>query len=390
MNNDQRRVSDLYHKYLSKNITEEQRLEFLGYVQHPDYTDFIQELISESYEHPEVLNSLSPETKDRIFQTIVNKQKNKIAKVLPLWTRIAVAVALTAVIFGAGLFYMRNAPQQERSNRITYKNDVLPGTSGATLTLSNGKKIRLSDTQNGELAKEAGVIITKAKNGEVIYQVKGDPAALSKLNTLSTTKGETYKIRLPDGSYVWLNSASSLTYSTKLIEKGKRMVKLQGEGYFEIAKDRSHPFVVTTDKQTVEVLGTHFNINSYPDESVVATTLIEGSVSVNSGKFKQVIKPGEQSINNGSDIKVNAVSTENVVDWKNGDFNLDELDFRVAMRKIARWYNIEVIYDASVPQHMKSGGWISRNRSLSAILRHIESSGQVHFEIEGRKVYVAK
>ncbi|MEJ2880676.1 FecR family protein [Pedobacter sp. GR22-6] len=390
MNNDQRRVSDLYHKYLSKNITEEQRLEFLGYVQHPDYTDFIQELISESYEHPEVLNSLSPETKDRIFQTIVNKQKNKIAKVLPLWTRIAVAAALTAVIFGAGLFYMRNAPHQERSNRITYKNDVLPGTSGATLTLSNGKKIRLSDTQNGELAKEAGVIITKAKNGEVIYQVKGDPAALSKLNTLSTTKGETYKIRLPDGSYVWLNSASSLTYSTKLIEKGKRMVKLQGEGYFEIAKDRSHPFVVTTDKQTVEVLGTHFNINSYPDESVVATTLIEGSVSVNSGKFKQVIKPGEQSINNGTDIKVNAVSTENVVDWKNGDFNLDELDFRVAMRKIARWYNIEVIYDASVPQHMKSGGWISRNRSLSAILRHIESSGQVHFEIEGRKVYVAK
>lgn len=390
MNNDQRRVSDLYHQYLSKNITEEQRLEFLGYVQHPDYTDFIQELISESYEHPEVLNSLSPETKDRIFQTIVNKQKNKIARVLPLWTRIAVAAALTAVIFGAGLFYMRNAPHQERSNRITYKNDVLPGTSGATLTLSNGKKIRLSDTQNGELAKEAGVIITKAKNGEVIYQVKGDPAALSKLNTLSTTKGETYKIRLPDGSYVWLNSASSLTYSTKLIEKGKRMVKLQGEGYFEITKDRSHPFVVTTDKQTVEVLGTHFNINSYPDESVVATTLIEGSVSVNSGKFKQVIKPGEQSINNGSDIKVNAVSTENVVDWKNGDFNLDELDFRVAMRKIARWYNIEVIYDASVPQHMKSGGWISRNRSLSAILRHIESSGQVHFEIEGRKVYVAK
>ncbi len=390
MNNDQRRVSDLYHQYLSKNITEEQRLEFLRYVQHPDYTDFIQELISESYEHPEALNSLSPEAKDRIIHTIINKQKNKIVKVFPFRTRIAVAAALTAIIFGAGLFYMHNTRHHEQSDKITYKNDVLPGTSGATLTLSNGKKIRLSDTQNGELAKEAGVIITKAKNGEVVYQVKGDPTALSELNTLSTTKGETYKIRLPDGSYVWLNSASSLTYSTKLIEKGMRMVKLQGEGYFEVAKDKSHPFVVTTDKQTVEVLGTHFNINSYPDESVVATTLIEGSVSVNSGKSRQVIKPGEQSINNGSDIKVNVVNTENVVDWKNGDFNLDELDFRLAMRKIARWYNIEVIYDASVPQHMKSGGWISRNRSLSAILRHIESSGQVHFEIEGRKVYVAK
>lgn len=389
MMNDYDRLAELYNKYLSKDITEEQRLEFLTYVQDPGYTECIKELISGSYEHPEVLNSLSTDAQDRIFQTIVDRHKTTTPKQVRLWPRIAVAVALATAIFGALLFYYPGI-NEEHSNEFVYKNDVAPGISGATLTLSNGRKIRLSDAQNGRLAKEAGVMITKSENGEVVYEVKGDSGDLGKLNTLSTANGETYKLRLPDGSYVWLNSASSLTYSSRLIENGKRRVKLQGEGYFEIAKDKSHPFVVATNKQDVEVLGTHFNINSYPNEAIVATTLIEGSVSVISGNLRQVIKPGEQAINNGSSIKVNEVSPENVIDWKNGDFNLDELDFRIAMRKIARWYNVDVVYEASVPQNIKSGGWISRNRSLSAILKHIESSGQVRFKVEGRKVYVAK
>lgn len=389
MTNDYSRLAELCNKYLSKDITEEQRLEFLAYVQNPAYTEFIEELISDNYEHPEVLNSLSTDAGDRIFRTIVGKPKTTTPKLVRLWPRIAVAVAMVTVIFGGFMLYYPGL-NQKHSNALVYKNDIAPGKSGATLTLSNGRKIKLNDAQNGRLAKEAGVIITKSENGEVVYEVKGDSGDLGKLNTLSTTNGETYKLRLPDGSYVWLNSASSLTYSSRLIENGKRSVKLQGEGYFEIAKDKSHPFVVTTDKQQVEVLGTHFNINSYPNEAIVATTLIEGSVSVVSGHLRQIIKPGEQAVNNGNSIKVNEVSPENVIDWKNGDFNLDELDFRVAMRKIARWYNIDVVYDASVPQNIKSGGWISRNRTLSAVLTHIESSGQLRFKVEGRKVYVAK
>lgn len=389
MTNVQNRLAQLCSKYLSKDITEEERHEFLTYVQNPTYTEFIEELISDKYEHPEVLNSLSIDAKDRIFQAIVRERKAKMPKLVRLWPRIAVAVALATIIFGALLFYYPGI-HQKQPDQLVYKNDVAPGISGATLTLSNGKKIRLSDTQNGEVAKEAGVVITKSANGEVVYEVKGNSAELGKLNTLSTAMGETYKLRLPDGSYVWLNSASSLTYSSRLVENGKRMVKLQGEGYFEIAKDKSHPFVVATDKQNVEVLGTHFNINSYSNEAIVATTLLEGSVSVISGNLRQVIKPGEQAVNNGNSLKVIEVSPESVIDWKNGDFNLDELDFRVAMRKIARWYNVDVVYEASVPEDIKSGGWISRSRSLSAVLRHIESSGQVRFKVEGRKVYVAK
>jgi transmembrane sensor len=390
MTNDFNRLAELFNKYLSKDITEEQRLEFLTYVRDPAYTEFIEVLISNSYEHPEKLGSMNAEAKDRIFQAIVGEPETEIRRTIRLWPHISVAVALAACIFGAGLFYYNLDINREHSNPLVYKNDAVPGVSGATLTLSNGKKIRLSDTQNGEVAKEADVIITKSEKGEVVYEVKGNSDEPGKLNILSTAKGETYKLRLPDGSYVWLNSASSLTFSSNLVESGKRTVKLQGEGYFEVAKDKLHPFVVITDKQNVEVLGTHFNINSYREEAIVATTLIEGSVSVTSGKLKQVIKPGEQAVSNGSSISVNEVNIDNVVDWKGGDFNLDELDFRVAMRKIARWYNVDIVYEASVPQNIKSGGWISRTKALSAVLRHIESSGQVHFRVEGRLVYVAK
>ncbi|WP_316812295.1 FecR family protein [Pedobacter heparinus] len=388
MTSERNRLTELYNRYLSKDITEEQRLEFLTYVRNPDHTEFIEELISGSYEHPEIVNSLSTEAGERIFHAIVRGHKAKKPKLVRLWLRIAVAVALVTFIFGALLYYP--GINQEHTNQLVYKNDVAPGASGATLTLSNGKKIRLSDMKNGEVAKEAGVMITKSENGEVVYEMKDGSGEAGKLNTLSTANGETYKLRLPDGSYVWLNSASSLTYSSRLVENGKRMVKLQGEGYFEITKDKSHPFVVTTDKQNVEVLGTHFNINSYPNEATVATTLIEGAVSVILGNLRQVIKPGEQAVNNGNSILVNEVNVVNVIDWKDGDFNLDELDFRVAMRKIARWYNVDVVYEASVPQHIKSGGWISRNRTLSAVLKHIESSDQVRFKVEGRKVYVSK
>lgn len=390
MNTNQERIAQLYNGYLAKNLTAHQQLEFFNYVQNPDHANFIEELISESYEHPDKLNSLSNEAKDRVFNKIVRSDSRSASNAIKLWPRIAITAAIATIVFGTTLFYNKSAVNNPQSKAASYKNDVAPGTNGATLTLSNGKKIRLSDTQNGEMAEEAGVTISKSANGELVYEVKANAHSMAKLNTLSTAIGETYKLRLPDGSYVWLNSASSLTYSTRLIEKGIRTVKLQGEGYFEITKDKSHPFVVNTDKQQVKVLGTHFNINSYTEEASVATTLIEGSVSISSGKLQQLIRPGEQSVNDGKEIKVNSVNTENIVDWKNGDFNLDELDFRVAMRKIARWYNIDVVYDASVPQHIKSGGWISRNRSLSAVLRHIESSGQVKFEIEGRKVYVTK
>jgi ferric-dicitrate binding protein FerR (iron transport regulator) len=308
-----------------------------------------------------------------------------------LWPKIAVAVAISTIVIGAGIWFLSNKSgilKQVQDDVVM--NDVAPGRQGATLTLASGKKIRLSDARNGEIAKEAGIKVSKTADGQLVYEVVETRGDLNRINTLSTEKGETYVLTLPDQSKVWLNAASSLTYSASLNENGIRKVKLTGEAFFKVAKDKLHPFVVQTAHQEVEVLGTEFNINSYPDESAIATTLVEGSVKVRSDSRQRTIVPGEQLTNNGTDFKVAKVNLDNVVDWKDGEFNLDGLPFRVAMRKIARWYDIEVVYDGSVPDNIISGGWISRDVKLSVILDGIERSKLVKFKLEGKKLYVSK
>lgn len=305
-----------------------------------------------------------------------------------LWPRLAGIAAAIAIIVSAVYLITYNKTVDVRTT--TYINDIAPGKAGATLTLADGKKIRLTDVQNGELANEAGISISKTADGQVVYEIKGKRKKASQVNTLSTGKGETYILTLPDKSKVWLNAASSLSYSASLYDGGLRRVKLQGEAYFEIAKDSAHPFIVQTAKQKIEVLGTHFNVNSYQDEPGIATTLLEGSVKIIDGTSEQIIKPGEQAINRAGAISVNKVDPGTVTDWKNGDFNLDKVNFKVAMRKIARWYDVEVIYDTSITDDMEAGGWVSRESNLSSILKLIESSGLVRFKVDGRKVYVYK
>lgn len=309
---------------------------------------------------------------------------------VPLWPRIAVAAAaLVSIVFGIWFFSGLRHSEFISGSADYAKNDIGPGKQGATLTLASGKKIRLTDAVNGQLAEEAGVEISKSADGQLVYEIKGSAEA-NKINTLSTAKGETYIVTLPDKSKVWLNAASSLTYTAGLTEGGKRKVKLTGEAYFEIAKDKTHPFVVESKGQQVEVLGTHFNVNAYGDEPTVATTLLEGSVNVTEGENRRIIKPGQEAVNNGKSIQVNKANIENIVDWKNGDFNLDGLEFTAAMRKIARWYDVEVIYEISTPSGIETGGWISRNNKLKDVLKLIEKSGFVHFKVDGRKIYVSK
>ena len=306
-----------------------------------------------------------------------------------LWLRV-IAVAATLAIVFSGIYFFSNHQRINVNDTIAVTQDIAPGTIGATLTLANGKKVQLAGAANGKLAQEAGVTITKSSGGSLVYEIKDGSSGAERTNTLSTANGQTYQVRLPDGSTVYLNAASSLTYPTSLIENGKRVVTLRGEGYFEIYKDKAHPFIVKTEKQEVEVLGTHFNINSYGNEPAVSTTLIEGSVKVRMGNKLQMLKPGEQSVNDGKNVKVNQVDVDSSIDWKNGDFNLDGVEFKTAMRKIARWYNMEVIYEEAISDHIRSGGWVSRKNSLSAVLKSIEESGQVHFRVKGRQIYITK
>lgn len=386
------RLQLLISKYLDRTLSEVERDELLGYLDDPAFIAEIEERFGMEYDRElgaEEMNEIrQQQLLQQVFEYEAPNKEDQIKKV-KLWPRIGIAAAVATIIVSAGIwFYQGN--QKDSTELVAVVTDVAPGKQSATLTLANGKKIRLTDAVNGELAKEAGVVITKSADGQLVYEVLAQSDASDKINVLSTGNGETYKVRLPDGSAVWLNAASSLKYPASFAKLKDRRVELSGEGYFEVAKDKAHPFIVKTGKQEVEVLGTQFNINSYQDEAAVATTLVEGSVKVSAGSRKRTIVPGEQLSNDGADFRVAKVNLDNIVDWKEGEFNLQRLPFREAMRKIARWYDIEVVYDGTVPENIISGGWISRDVKLSVILDGIQRSKQVKFRLEGKKLYVSK
>lgn len=326
-------------------------------------------------------------------QTLPAKQvKLSRATVLLRWAAAAVVLlALGSVIYlysgGKSLFHKQR----------TYASDAAPGSNKAILVLANGQKISLSDIHNGDVAKEAGLSITKTADGQLVYNIvddKSDGATKEDtFNTIETPKGGVWQIKLPDGSSVWLNAASSLTYPISFAKGKKRMVELKGEAYFEVSKDKDHPFVVKTAKQEVEVLGTSFNINSYADESEVKTTLLEGSVRVMpylAGQQPDVLKPGEQAILNERGMNIKEVDAEEAIDWKNGYFMFNNERQENIMRKIARWYNVQVEYaDASAKDVMYYGS-ISRFENVSKVLRKFEQTGEVRFEINKNKITVYK
>ncbi|TCC98831.1 FecR family protein [Pedobacter hiemivivus] len=311
-------------------------------------------------------------------------------KKLKLWPRItAIAAVVATIAIGAGLFYYNQSKLTDQNFQTANKTDITPGKVGATLTLANGKKISLTDASKGELANESGISISKTAEGQVVYEVKANNSASNKINTLTTAKGETYILTLPDKSTVWMNAASSLTYSVALLERGVRRVKLEGEAYFQIAKDKAHPFIVESGDQQVEVLGTHFNVRAYKGEKVFRTTLLEGSVKVTGDGKTKVLSPGFEAINTSGEIRVGKADTEWAVAWKNNKFIFDSQQIEDIMPMIERWYNVEVIYTGEMPSDTFWGS-VSRYDNISKVLGALESTGNVHFKIEGRKVYVSR
>lgn len=321
--------------------------------------------------------------KDRAFELPVGAHKKRAVQ---LWPRIFLAAAAVALIVFGVYFFNYDTSKVNRADHLTV-NDIAPGKVGATLTLANGKKIRLGDAANGEIAKESGIVISKTADGQVVYEIKSDRGNPNSINTLSTAKGETYILTLPDQSKVWLNAASSLTYSAALTEQGTRRVRLSGEAYFEVAKDKAHPFIVESGNQEIRVLGTHFNVNAYKDQKVYRTTLLEGSVRISDHGQVKVLEPGDQATNSDGNVKLNKVDTELAVAWKSNNFSFDRLDIKEIMRNIERWYNVEVIYKEEIPPGTFWGS-VSRFDNISKVLIPLEATGNVHFEIEGRKIYV--
>jgi len=313
-----------------------------------------------------------------------------------LWKKgIAAAAVLFIILVGGVLYYSLN--QQEKDQDMHFKQlakAIKPGGNKAVLTLSNGQTIILDHAMDGKIAEQAGITITKAKDGQLIYTASANhqTAKKSLINTITTPKGGQYQIHLPDGSKVWLNAQSSLRYPTFFNEK-ERLVTLTGEAYFEVAKSNAQqPFKVLTENQTVEVLGTQFNINSYADELDVKTTLVEGSVKVvsnlteNNPAAMVILKPGQQSSLISNRFAIDFVNTDQFTAWKNGMFVFKDANLKTMMRTLSRWYDIDIVYEGKLPNQEFSGD-IYRNLNLDQILE-VFSFYKVRFKIEGKKLIV--
>nr|WP_294877487.1 FecR family protein [uncultured Pedobacter sp.] len=336
-------------------------------------------------------------TKDEVWAAL-SAQKDKEfqpVKIRVLLGKVASWAAVIGIIGFIGFFYINKQGKQASLTVVSKKQDIPPGGNKAFLTLADGKRISLTDAANGELAKQQGLVINKTADGQLVYTVadsdnKGKNGA-QLFNTIETPNGGKYQINLPDGTRVWLNAASLLRYPTKFTGTS-RIVELTGEGYFEVAKlPGKIPFIVKSEGQEVEVLGTHFNINSYKDEGSIKTTLLEGSVRVIRSKSNNtpdnnvLLKPGEQSELGNQKINVKEVNTESILAWKDGDFVFDGDDLKGIMRKVARWYDAEVIYKGEF-EDVKFGGVISRSKNLTTGLVFMETTAKINFEIDAKRI----
>ena len=318
-------------------------------------------------------------------------------KVKRLWWKMAAAIILLlGLSFTWRILHEKPiSPQPIAVNKIRTPDKILPGSNQTILTLDDGRSFKLDSTATGEILQEGDVKIVKLKNGEIAYSIAGNTNLVPRFHTVNVPRGgRPYQLQLADGSKIWLNAASSLRYPD-LFDGGTRTVTLTGEGYFEVAHDPSRPFMVRTGNQLVEVLGTHFNINSYNDEDAVRTTLLEGSVktsvvdpSTNTAIQSIIIKPGLQSVMDQSNgkLSLSEANTSLAVAWVKGYFQFDKTDVPAILRQVARWYDLDIEYAGKIPEDLFSGK-MERNLSLAGIVNLLDR-GNIHVKIEGRKLVV--
>lgn len=315
-----------------------------------------------------------------------------VVKVVPLkrYLKFGLVAASILIFISTGyLIFSQKNTQQLTANR--QKSDVAPGGNNAVLTLANGTKIVLNSASSGRIAQQGHSDINKVQDGVLVYDAsKRDDnadttdARLAK-NTITTPKGGQYQVVLPDGSKVWLNSVSSLTFPASFTGK-ERNVKLTGEAYFEVEKNKEKPFIVDASGTQVKVLGTHFDIMAYQDENSVNATLLEGSVKVTHRNESKIITPGQMA-RVTDNIQISSVNINHVVAWKNGKFAFSGEKLESIMRKISRWYNVDVVYSGSITRQTFIGS-VSKYKNVSEVLKVLELTDLVHFKVEGRRITV--
>lgn len=406
-------IRALLQRYSAGKLSPDEEDLLVSWINDPEKEDTIQEILAHLILENEVHAAGSAADNEARSATVLAVDKGMGEALRPVhhmhflrkWSWAAASII---VLLGIGA-YLWNANKKNNGTSVLPVNagEIRPGKDGAILTLADGTQVVLDSLGNGVIASQNGAKAV-LKDGGLTYDPTGNTTGETVYNTMSTPKGRQFHVTLPDGTQVWLNSASSISYPT-VFAGGERMVSASGEAYFEVAKNAKMPFKVNVNnKAEVKVLGTHFNMNAYDNEESITTTLLEGSVTVTvaSDRPQAILKPGQQAqifvgqktrqgmSNKPADaatasgkIKViDNADIDKVMAWKNGFFNFEGATLEEVMRQLERWYDIDVVYEKNIPD-IEFGGKLTKDISLTGLLNALERS-DVNFRIEGRKLTV--
>lgn len=395
---EQQRLHYLMGRYSSHQATPEELKEFRQALLQQENKLFLTELMeSDLARYEDAAFDMAPyaEVPEKVLQ--IDKQSTPVPLIerpnhrilfLRRWSWAVVVI----LVFGTAAYLWITSKKTPASLVIENKSlqlDIVPGTNKAILTLADGTEITLDSAASGVLAQQGSTSIIKLADGGIQYDQKGGRQEIMMSNTVTTSRGGQYQLTLPDGTKVWLNASSSITYPAVFVGK-QRSVHVTGEVYFEVSKNKHQPFVVDVNgKSTVQVLGTSFNINSYPDEDIIKTALIDGSIRVSSNENGIILQPGQQAEIVSAERKVKVTSNidlDQVMGWKNGFFHFHRANLAVVMRQLARWYDVAVIYESGIPD-IALIGKMKRDLSLRQVLEALKEMG-VNCQLDGRRIIV--
>jgi len=376
---DLEKLQDLAHKWLNGTLTSVEQREF---------DTWFKQVSDDPIEVPTELADNELTLERALFQKIQARIKvKKQPEVRSLWFRITAAASIL-IIFSIGVYLLVHNPKPV-DQIVQNQTDIAPGSNIAMLKLPGGKRILVGSAKVGTLAQQGSTAINKVAGDLLVYNNgaagRGDSMVY---DTLTVPRKGQYQLKLSDGTRVWLNAATAIRYPENFIGKERRVELLYGEAYFEVVHNRAKPIRVVSNNQVIEDIGTRFNVNAYQDEPLHKTTLLEGSIKVTLNKHSAILRPGEQVQMRAVNPKITLikdVNTDEVVAWKNGLFIFNDESLESIMRKLSRWYDVDISYQ-NIDPHKCFWGGISRYGNISQVLQKLELTGGVHFTIEGRRI----
>lgn len=373
------RAAYLISQFIQETISEEDEEELDRWMQQSELNmQIFEDLTDESMVRDFLTWYAERDTERKLEEVKRRLQFTKPGKVIPIWRYAAAACAV--LLLGAGIYYFGlRGNESTVTSTGTETADILPGKASATLTLADGKKIDLTNLRDTIINNEVRIV-----NGTVVYT---STVSAPEMHEISIPRKGFYELVLPDGSKAWINSSSSVRYPSRF-NGNERRVTVTGETYFEVAKDAAHPFIVTVNGVDITALGTAFNVNAYPNEDGLRITLTEGKINVNAANRNEQLLPGQQIIIRPGEWEIRTIDISPVVAWTKNQFKLKNTSIEEVMRMAERWYDARIVYKEKVTDHFT--GTIDRNVPISQLLKLLEATGQVHFQIDGETIIVTQ